>query len=406
MKVPGWLPTLLGFLSAVGPISTDMYLPAFPAIEATFGGQPGSAQITLATWFLGLAVGQVTQGSLSDRFGRRGPLVVGIAIYTLASAGCALAPDLVTLSAMRAVAAFGGSASMVIPRAMVRDMTEGYAAARLMSRLMLVMGAAPILAPSLGGIILGAANWHAIFWIAALYGAICGGLAWWAMPDTLPPERRVSLNLGGMASRYASIIQERSFITHVAMGGFAMFGMFAYLGGSPDVFITIFHLAPGTYGALFGGCAATYIFASQVSPRLLPRFGPSPLVRIGVRVYLAATAVLMLVAWLRVGHWWAIWLPIVVAFCSMGFVMPNAVVGAMQRHPQHAGSASALMGTLQFCLGAVSGLAVGMFNDGTVRPMATLMLIGALGAVIADIYRPKTVMAPPSPTAQKAPQLA
>ncbi len=406
MKFPGWLPTLLGFLSAVGPISTDMYLPAFPAIEATFGGQPGSAQITLATWFLGLAVGQVTQGSLSDRFGRRGPLVVGIAIYTLASAGCALAPDLATLSAMRAVAAFGGSASMVIPRAMVRDMTEGYAAARLMGRLMLVMGAAPILAPSLGGIILGAAGWHAIFWIAALYGAVCAALVWWAMPDTLPPERRVSLNPARMASRYAAIAQERGFITHVALGGFAMFGMFAYLGGSPDVFITIFHLRPGTYGALFGGCAATYIVASQVSPRLLPRFGPGPLIRIAVRVYLAATATLMLVAWLRLGQWWAVWLPIVVAFCSMGFVMPNAVVGAMQRHPQHAGSASALMGTLQFCLGAVSGLAVGLFNDGTVRPMAALMLTGALGAVIADIYRPKTATVPPSPSPQKAPQLA
>jgi DHA1 family bicyclomycin/chloramphenicol resistance-like MFS transporter len=401
MRFPSWLPILLGVLSAVGPISTDMYLPAFPAIEATYGGHAGTAQITLATWFLGLAIGQITQGSLSDRFGRRGPLIVGTVIYTLASAGCALAPDLTTLAVLRCVAAFGGSASMVIPRAIVRDLSEGLAAARMMSRLILIMGAAPILAPTLGGFILGAASWHAIFWICTLYGAVCCALVVWKLPDTMPKPMRVSLSLSRMAHRYGRILVERGFITHAMLGGFAMFGMFGYLGGSPAVFIERFGLSPGTYGALFGACAAGFILGSQISPRLLPKYGAGRVMRAAARVYLAASLVVGLVAFSGIGPWYLTSLPILVALTSMGFILPNATVGALQRHANHAGSASALMGTLQFCLGAVSGLSVGLLADGTSRPMAALMILGSLGAVIAEIARPRgpLPLTPPTPVA-------
>ena len=201
MPFPSWLPALLGLLTAVGPISTDMYLPAFPAIEAALGGRPGTAQVTLATWFLGLAVGQVTQGSLADRFGRRAPLIAGTALYTLASAGCAVAPDLATLSTMRFLAALGGSASMVIPRAIVRDLADGHAAARLMSRLMLVMGVAPILAPTAGGLVLATLGWQAIFWLATLYGVACLLLVWRLLPETLPPTGRARLGAAEMLAR-------------------------------------------------------------------------------------------------------------------------------------------------------------------------------------------------------------
>jgi DHA1 family bicyclomycin/chloramphenicol resistance-like MFS transporter len=167
--MPGWLPLLLGFLTAVGPLSTDMYLPAFPAIEAELGTRWGGVEGTLAAWFVGLAAGQMVQGTLADRLGRRPPLIAGTALYALASAGCALAPDMASLSIWRCAAAFGGAASAVIPRAVVRDLADGLAAARLMSRLMLVMGAAPVLAPSLGGLLLGAGGWRSIFWAAAAY---------------------------------------------------------------------------------------------------------------------------------------------------------------------------------------------------------------------------------------------
>ncbi len=390
MKTPAWLPTLLGFLSAVGPVSTDMYLPAFPAIEASLGGRPGTAQVTLATWFLGLAVGQLTQGSLSDRFGRRRPLIAGTAIYTLASVGCALSPDLFTLSVWRFVAAFGGSASMVVPRAVVRDLSEGLAAARLMSRLILVMGVAPILAPSLGGLVLGAASWHAIFWIAAIYGAVCCVLVWRLLPDTLPPSLRTSLRPATMLRRYRAVGIERSFLSNALTGGFSMFGMFAYLGGSPLVFERIYHLSPRTFGALFGACAAGYIIASQISPRLLPRFGPARVIRWAVRLYLGATLVLAAAAFSGVAPWWAIAAPVLVSLSSMGLALPNTTVGALARHPGNAGAASALMGTMQFVLGAISGIAVGVLNDGTARPMALLMVFGAACACAAEACRPRT----------------
>jgi DHA1 family bicyclomycin/chloramphenicol resistance-like MFS transporter len=388
MPFPTWLPALLGILSAVGPLSTDMYLPAFPAIEASFGGRAGTAQMTLAAWFAGLAVGQLTQGTLSDRYGRRGPLIVGTAIYTIASAGCALAPDLASLSVCRLIAAFGGSASMVIPRAIIRDLADGHAAARLMSRLMLVMGVAPILAPTLGGIILGAATWHAIFWIATVYGAFCCVVVWLVLPDTLPRERRVKLSLNGMAVRYAAILRERNFLTHALMGAFAMFGMFAFLGGSPDVFISLYHLSPGVYGGLFGCSAFGFITASQISPRLLPRFGAERVMRIAVRVFLCATIFLTVVSFVHPHSWIWVAVPIFFSMGSQGFTMPNATVGALTRHAAHAGSASALMGTLQFCVGAMSGVLVGLASDGTARPMAILMLVGAIGAVTADLCRP------------------
>jgi MFS transporter, DHA1 family, multidrug resistance protein len=406
MKYPAWLPILLGFLTAVGPLSTDMYLPAFPAIEASLGGRHGTAQITLATWFAGLAIGQITQGTLADRYGRRGPLVLGTAVYTLANAGCALAPDLFTLSALRFIAAFGGSASMVIPRAIVRDLADGHAAAHLMSRLMLVMGVAPILAPTLGGLILGFAPWHAIFWLTAAYGAICCALVWRFLPDTLPRSRRMQLGLGNLANRYAGVLRDRVFLAYAFMGGCGMFGMFAYIGGSPPVLIQRFAFSPAQYGMLFGASAGAFIVASQINPRVLPRFGAARVLRVGTMAYLAAAFALMTCAVLDVGGVFGVVLPVVVAMGSMGFVMPNSAVGALSRHAAHAGSASALMGTIQFCLAAASGVLVGAFSDGTARPMAMLMLIGAVGTVVADRIRPKPASVAQSPGAEqnKVPQ--
>jgi len=389
MLFPSWLPFLLGLLTAVGPISTDMYLPAFPAIEAALGGRAGTAQVTLATWFLGLAIGQITQGTLSDRFGRRAPLIGGIALYTVASVGCAVAPDLTTLSLMRLLAAFGGSASTVIPRAIVRDLSDGHAAARMMGQLMLVMGVAPILAPTLGGFVLATLGWQAIFWLVALYGAICGVVVWRVLPETLPPARRVRLGLAEQLARYGAILGERGFITHATTGGFAMFGLFAYIGGAPDVFIARFHLSPTLFGMLFGACAAGFIAASQINPSLTRQFGPGPVMRWAIRVYVVATLAMTVIAIAGVGPWWSIAAPVLLAMTSMGFVLPNAAVGALSGHARHAGSASALMGTMQFCLGAVSGLLVGVLADGTARPMALLMFFGAAGAAIADLSRPK-----------------
>jgi DHA1 family bicyclomycin/chloramphenicol resistance-like MFS transporter len=388
--IPPWLPRLLGMLIAVGPAATDMYLPAFPAVEASFGTAPGTAQLTLAAWFAGLAVGQITQGTLSDRFGRRRPLIFGFAVFTLSTLGCALAPTLGWLALFRAGSALGASAGMVIARAVVRDLTDGTRAAILMSRLVLVMGVAPILAPTVGGAVLAFAHWRFIFWILAAYGATSCFLAWRFLPETLPEERRIRLGLAGQINRYVLILKERTFITHAAMGAAGSFCMFAYLAGSSPVFIQGFGLSPSQFALIFGLCSCGLIAGSQVNARLIPRVGLSFMLTWISRLSLAATTTLAVLAFSGVHVLASIVAPLVVALSCQGFSNGNTSVGALSRHASHAGSASALMGMAQFSVGATSGLLVGLFTDGTPRGMAALMMGGALCGVIANHFRPRS----------------
>jgi DHA1 family bicyclomycin/chloramphenicol resistance-like MFS transporter len=389
-KHPTWLPSLLGLFIAVGPAATDMYLPAFPAVEATFGTEPGTAQITLATWFAGLAVGQITQGSLSDRFGRRIPLIVGFCVFTLATLGCALAPTLTALAIFRAIAAFGGSAGMVIARAVVRDLAEGQAAAIMMSRLILVMGVAPVLAPTIGGAILAFAHWRVIFWLLTIYGTACIVTAWKTLPETLPEERRTRLTLAGQAARYLMILREKTFLTHAIMGGCSSFCMFAYLSGCSPVFEDGFGLNPSEFALIFGLCAVSLVSCAQLNARLLPRFGLNRMLTSVAWVSFTGTLAFVALAFSGVHVLWAIVAPLVLVIGCQGFNNANATAGALARHAGHAGSASALMGTFQFGLGASSGVLVGFLTDGTPRGMAAMMACGMLGAVIADRFRPRT----------------
>jgi DHA1 family bicyclomycin/chloramphenicol resistance-like MFS transporter len=367
-----------------------MYLPAFPQLEKDLHGAPGSAQITLAAWFIGLTIGQMTQGSLSDRFGRRAPLLAGTAVYTLASAGCALAPDIPIFSAFRVLAALGGSASAVIPRAMVRDLADGHAAARMLSRLILIMGVVPILAPAAGGAVLAFAGWRIIFWAAMIYGVVAMLLVWFFLPDTLPKDRRVVLGFGGLLQRYALIATERSFLSHALQASLAMGAMFIYLGGSPIVFIEQYHVSPTHYGMLFGLNACGFIGGTQISSRVLPRFGANRMLH-GVMILLI-TAVLILTfdAFTGLGGLFGIIAPLFLTLGCMGLMMPVATVSALSRHAAHAGSASALIGTWQFAFAALAGFSIGAIYDGTARPMAVLMLICVLMGGVADLCRPKT----------------
>jgi DHA1 family bicyclomycin/chloramphenicol resistance-like MFS transporter len=387
-KIPGWLPLLLGFLQAVGPVSTDMYLPAFPAIEASFHTGPGSAQVTLGTWFLGLAVGQLLQGTLADRFGRRGPLLLGTLLYTFGAVGCAMSGSMGAMAAWRFVAAVGGSASMVIPRAIVRDISEGHEQARLMSRLILVLGVAPILAPTLGGFLLGVTSWRSILWINAGYGALALLLAAWKLPDTLDPAARVPIHLTRMLARYVHIAGERGFITHVLMMSFYAFALFAYLGGSPTVFIDHYHFSPRNYALVFGSVSALYILCSQLNIRLVRRFDlDGTLTRVSW-TYLFMASLLLLAAWRDVPPVLFI-LILALTHCQNGFLSPTGMVGALRHHGAQAGSASALMGTIQFTIGAFGGFFMGVFTNGTAVPMAGLIFFAGLVAKIIDMYRPK-----------------
>ena len=382
-----WLPLLLGFLQAINPLSTDMYLPAFPAIEASLGSGTGGAQVTLGAWFLGLAVGQLTQGTLSDRFGRRGPLIVGTLVYAAASVGCALAWDVASLSAFRFLAAFGGSASAVIVRAVVRDVAQGFEAARIMSRLILIMGAAPILAPSLGGALLGVGGWRTIFWVLSAYGALSAFLVWRHMPDTLPPERRLRLGPAALLAGYVTVLSERTFLSNTLLGSAAMVCVFAYIAGAPAAFILAGGLSPGMFAAVFGGMAAGFIGGAQFNPALIARYGPGrALLGAALAVLTAALGLCGVVA-TGVGGVWGMFVCILALLAATSFVFPNSAVGALARHGHRAGTASALMGTVQFVVAAGAALLVGVVADGTARPMAAVVLLGAVMMVAVDLWR-------------------
>ncbi len=386
--IPAWLPILLGLLQAVGPLSTDMYLPAFPAMEASFHTQPGSAQITLGTWVLGLSAGQLIQGALSDRFGRRSPLLLGTLVYTLGSLACALCLSMQAMSAWRFVTAVGASASMVIPRAIVRDISHGHDSARLMSRLILVLGAAPILAPSLGGLILQWANWRGIFWVNFGYGVLALLAASWKLPDTLARARRTPFHIAAMLGRYRHILAERGFLTHALMMSFYAFGLFAYLGGSPTVFIDHYRFTPGGYALVFGFVSGAYVLASQLNMALVRGFGLDGTLRRVSLLYLCLAAILLIMAVSDVAAPWFV-IGLALTHCLNGFLAPTATVGALRHHGAHAGTASAVLGTLQFFIGASGGFVVGWLTDGTPVPMAGLMLLAAVAAKAMDLLRPR-----------------
>ncbi len=388
MRIPKWLPFLLGYLQAVGPMSIDMYLPAFPAIEATYHAASGAAQITLATWILGLSCGQLIQGSLADRYGRRAPLLFGTIVYTIASAGCAAAPSIAWLAFWRFVAAFGGSASMIVPRAVVRDVSEGHAAARMMSRLILILGVAPVLAPSVGGLLLSFANWRWIFWILTGYGAVGSVLALLFLPDTLPASRRVRLHLASMLVRWRGILVERGFISHAIMMSFSTFALFAYLGGTPTVFMVHFHLSAARFAIVFGLVAAVYVLCSQLNVLLTRRLGLSRTLTVTSTAYLVLNAALLLVASFDVGGPALMAILLAVTQGLTGFIAPTATVGALSRHAAHAGAASAVLGTLQFLIGCSSGFLIAWLTNGTALPMAGLMFAGAVALKCADLARP------------------
>ena len=389
--MPVALTLLLGLLSAVGPISTDIYLPAFGIIDREFA-RPGGAQFTLAAWFVGLAFGQLIQGSLSDRFGRRLPLLIGTLVYSVASAGCALAPTLFGFSAFRMLAAVSGSASMVVPRALIRDGASGIAAARLLSRLTLVVGVVPILAPAAGGVLLTVMSWRDLFWAASFYGLVCTVLVWRFLPDTLPPELRVRQSFTGMIVQYGRIARERVFVTAVLQSGFAFGGLFAYISGSALVYTQIFHLSPAQYGVVFGVNASGFIAASQCSARLAGRFGVDRVLHVGAPILCGSFVIAAIDAASGFGGLPGLAAPIFVGQAMTGLMAPLTTVLALSRHRLHAGSASALMGTWQFSLGATAGAIIGLVGHGSAVQMTLTMVAFATMVVVMDRLRPAGVL--------------
>lgn len=391
-RTSGFVIILLALLTAVGPISTDMYLPAFPAMRLDLAARPGTAQLTLAAWFLGLSIGQIAFGPVSDHHGRRVPLLFGTALYTFGSIGCATASSMGTLSFWRLLAAIGAAASLVIPRAMIRDLViNGIEAARLLGRLTLVVGVVPILAPTLGGLISQTAGWRAIFWVAAVYGVSCTILIWRLLPDTLDPGRHITLDLVPTLLRYRKVWRDPVFRGHALEGGFGTFSLFAFLGGAPPVFVGGFHLSPTWFGTVFILNAIGYIIGTQLNARVLPRFGTTRVLSCSAIGLIASTGTMLLLSLTPACGPLGVALCMMACMTSLGFMLPGAAIGSLLPHRDEAGSASALYGTIVFFIGAISTVVIGELGNASPTPMAALMLAGALAAAWCDHLRPKTL---------------
>ncbi len=383
------LPLLLALITAVGPISTDMYLPAFPAMREGLHGGSSSSPLTLAAWFVGLAVGQLLAGPLSDRFGRRIPLLAGTALYVLASSGCALAGSMPALIVFRALAALGGAAGLVIPRAIIRDVvTNGDHAARLVSQQQLILGIVPMLAPTLGGVVVQTAGWRPIFWIAACYGAACLLLVWRILPETCHPGDRMKADPISVATRYTGFLTDKVFTTHLLTGSFATFGLFAFLGGAPSVFLLHFGLRPAEFGLLFVANGAAYAAGTWVNVVAIRHLDRGRVLSLSTLTLAVASGSMLICAAAGFGFW-GVEGPMILVMVTLGCLLPDAAIGAIMPHGGDAGIASALYGTVIFAIGALGTIGAGWTGHDSAAPMAALILLGALLAVISSLLRPR-----------------
>ena len=378
---------ILGALSAFGPLAIDFYLPGFPAMATAFATDETQIQLTLAVYFLGLSIGQLIYGPIADRFGRRIPLLVGVGLFTVASLACALAPSLEWLIAARFVQALGGCAGMVLSRAIVSDKCDAVGAAKVFSQLMLVMGLAPILAPMLGGLLVNLYGWQSIFIVLTAFSALAALAVALGLPESLP-DNVPRQPLSGALRQYGRLLKDREFLGHALTGGLAMAGMFAYIAGSPFVFIKLYDVPAEHYGWLFGSNAAGFILVAQINARLLANRGPAFLLARTIWIYLAAGVVLLGVSALHTQQLWPLLIPLFVCIASLGCIIPNASACAMSGQGARAGSASAMLGCLQFSVAAGAASLVGVLHNGTAMPMAMVItLCGVLAVVLAMATR-------------------
>ncbi|MBA3685908.1 MAG: multidrug effflux MFS transporter [Planctomycetes bacterium] len=371
---------VLGLLSSIGPFAIDMYLPALPAIGRGLGADVGMVQMSLMVYFAAIALSQLIYGPASDRFGRKPPLYVGLGLFVAGSCGCALAPSIESLIVWRVIQGLGGGATLVLPRAIVRDLHTGNEAARLMSLLMLVFSVSPILAPLLGSLVIAYSSWRGIFTTVTVIGVIGLALVAGALRETRPPEQRADSTLASVLPAYALLLRDRHFLGLAMIGAFGLASFFVYLGNSSFVLIEHYGLSPLMYGVAFSVNAASFIGVSQLTGVLCKRFGLERMVRFAVTAF-AASMLLLLALFLggmdRADGMAAV---LFVGYGFLGLVVPATSVLALDHHGAIAGTASALMGTLHLFTGAVVMAIVGQFLDGTALPMVVGI---ALCAVVA-----------------------
>ncbi|RFS82687.1 Bcr/CflA family efflux MFS transporter [Actinomadura spongiicola] len=378
-----WMIMVLGALTAVAPLSIDMYLPALPSLAEDLGTGPVQTQLTLTACIVGLAIGQGVAGPLSDAFGRRRPLLIGMAAYAVASLLCVAAPTVETLIALRLVQGATGAAGIVIARAIVQDLYDGVAAAKFFALLMLVNGLAPILAPAVGGQLLRLMPWPGVFAVLAGIGVALFLASLAGLGETLPPGRRQTGGLRATAATFRTLVADRSFVGHGLASGLAFAAMFTYIAGSPFVLQDIYGLSPQAFSLVFGVNSVGIVAAGQVSGVLAGRVALRRLLGVGLAI-VAAGAIGLLAVVLAGGGLYPVLTALFLVAAGQGLIGPNATALALSgRPPQVAGTASALLGVSQFALGGAAAPLAGIAGPDTAVPMALAIAALAFLAVAA-----------------------
>ena len=381
----GLLVTLvLGGLSATPPLSMDMYLPALPEVTRVLHAPAATVQLTLTACLTGMALGQLVVGPMSDRWGRRRPLLAGLAVYVVATVLCALAPTVELLIAFRLAQGLAGAAGIVIARAVVRDLYDGVAMARFFSTLMLISGVAPVVAPLLGSQILRVTDWRGVFVVLTVVGLALAGLVWARLPETLPVAGRHAGGVGEALRSMRGLLADLPFTGYLLTGGFAFAALFAYISASPFVIQEIYGASPQTFGLLFGANSVGLVLVGQINGKVLVgRVRLDRVLALGLTVVALAAGVLLLMATGVFGEVGLV--PVATALfvlmSAMGVSLPNAQTLALMRVRHSAGSASALLGTSSFLIGAVASPLVGVAGQHTAVPMAVVQLVAALVAL-------------------------
>ncbi|WP_432565150.1 multidrug effflux MFS transporter [Kineococcus sp. SYSU DK003] len=372
----------LALLTAIAPLATDMYLPALPTMVGDLGSTASGVQLTLTTFLVGLALGQLVIGPLSDQFGRRRLLLAGTVVCALAGAVCAIAPNEAVLVAARFVQGFSGAAGIVLSRAVIADRAAGERAARLFSLMMVISGVAPVVAPLLGGSLLGAVGWRGIFWILAAIAVVMVLAVVAVVPESLPIERR---RPGGLAATWRAareVLGDRVYLGYTLTFAFAFTSMFAYISASSFVYQNVLGLSTVQYSIAFAANAFGLVAASAASGALTGRLAPLTMLRGGVAVLVVDCAALLAVV-LAGAPRWGVLVLLFLAVSSLGFVLGNATSLATGRVPRNAGTGSAVLGALQFGLGALASPVVGLAGESDARPMAVTMVVVAVLSLLS-----------------------
>ncbi|TBL78495.1 multidrug effflux MFS transporter [Paenibacillus thalictri] len=376
------LALLLGLFSTLGPFTIDMYLPAFPQIVEQFGTTASLVQLSLTACLLGLGVGQLVMGSLSDVYGRRKPLLISMAIYVVASLACAISPSIWLLILARLVQGFVASAGIVISRAIARDLFSGHELTKFFSLLLLVGNLGPLVAPVTGSGVLALTSWIGVFIALALLGIYLLIITKWRLQETLPVERRSPSNFAQQLRNYGSLLLDRSFVGYMLAQGIMIAGVFAYVSGTPFIYQNIYGVSPTVFALLFGSNGITLIIGSQLVGRMAHRVSEQTFLLLGLCLAGAASIAVLLVAIFH-GPLYALVIPLVFFVASIGITSTAAFPLAMESQGHMAGSAAALMGVIPFLLGAVVSPLVGIAGENTAVPLGAIILCTSAAAMLS-----------------------